>query len=66
MIREVYDKYQLELHFQDYLKSKIKEIKSSFSLSYFGSSAPITEDISLIFESLENAIENSKERQKKL
>ena len=66
MTREVYDKYQLELHFQDYLKSKIKEIKSSFTWSDWGSSTSIKEDMSLILETLESAIERSKERQKKL
>ena len=66
MTREAYDKYQLEIQFQDYLKGKVKEIKSNLSWSSFGKYDEQKKEMSIVVDALENAIENSKERQKKL
>ena len=66
MTREEYYRYKVELDYQSFLKDTVKTIKSNLSWSSFGEYNEQKREMNIVLDILENAIENSKERQKKL
>ena len=66
MTREEYYRYKVELGYQSFLKDTVKTIKSNLSWSSFGEYNEQKREMNIVLDILENAIENSKERQKKL
>jgi len=66
MTREEYYRYKVELGYQSFLKDIVKTIKSNLSWSSFGEYNEQKREMNIVLDILENAIENSKERQKKL
>ena len=66
MTREEYYRYKVELGYQSFLKDTVKTIKSNLSWSSFGEYNEQKKEMNIVLDALENAIENSKERQKKL
>ena len=66
MTREEYYRYKIELGYQSFLKDTVKTIKSNLSWSSFGEYNEQKKEMNIVLDALENAIENSKERQKKL